>query len=403
MKKNLLEEFADSVIEEKDNLLKFWLENSVDIENGGFYGEADSDQVNLEADKALILNSRILWSFASAYREDRDSEYLKMAERAYDYLVDNFEDKQFGGFYWLLNYEGKVKKDKKQIYGQAFCIYALSEYYRAAEIEEALKKAVELFALLENEAYDPEYGGYFEAFSRDWSPTDDMSLSTKDLNTAKSMNTHLHILEAYTNLYRVWPDPDLKEKLEELIKLIINKIIEQDEYRFKLFFDKDWSSKSDIISYGHDIEGSWLLYEAAEVLGEQVLLEITEEYALKMAAAVLENGTASDGSIYYEFEDGKLDRDRHWWPQAEAVVGFINAYQLSGEEKFIKAAIKNWDYILENLIDSENGGWFWLVDEQGIPSAKPKINAWKSPYHSSRACYEIINRIKEITAQKIMR
>jgi len=396
MKKNLLEEFADSVIEAKDNLLQFWLENSIDKENGGFYGEADSELVNKKADKSLILNSRILWSFANAYREDRDPEYLEMAERAYDYLIKNFEDQKFGGFYWLLNYKGEVKQAKKQIYGQAFCIYAFSEYYRAAEKEEALKKAVDIFAQIENKSYDPEYGGYFEAFSRDWSPTADMSLSKKDLNTAKSMNTHLHILEAYTNLYRVWPDPELKQKLEELIKVTINKIVDQKEYHFKLFFDQEWSSKSDIISYGHDIEGSWLIYEAAEVLGEQVLLEITEDIALKMAAAVLKNGTAADGSIYYEFEAGKLDSDRHWWPQAEAVVGFINAYQLSGEEKFIKAAVKNWNYIIERLVDKENGGWFWLVDEQGKPSTKPKINAWKSPYHSSRACFESINRIKQI-------
>jgi len=340
MKKNLLEEFADSVTKEKADLLTFWLNNSIDKHYGGFYGEVSvSNKAQAEADKALILNSRILWSFANAYREDKNPDYLKMADRAYDYLIANFEDKKYGGFYWLLDYKGEVKENKKQIYGQAFCIYAFSEYYRAADNEDALKRAVDLFSILESESYDPEYKGYFEAYNRDWSAADDMSLSEKDLNVAKSMNTHLHILEAYTNLYRVWPDPGLESKLKELIEVVINNIVNQDQYRFKLFFDQDWTSKSDIISYGHDIEGSWLLYEAAEVLGEQVVLDFVEDYALKMAAEVLENGTAADGSIYYESKNGKLDRDRHWWPQAEAVIGFINAYQLSLFRQLLNAGI----------------------------------------------------------------
>ncbi|TDO84630.1 mannobiose 2-epimerase [Halanaerobium saccharolyticum] len=399
MKKNLLQEFADSVYQEKENLLEFWLNNSIDKHYGGFYGEVSvSNKPQTEADKALILNSRILWSFANAYREDKNPDYLKMADRAYDYLLANFEDKKYGGFYWLLDYRGEVKENKKQIYGQAFCIYAFSEYYRATDNEAALKKAVDLFAILESESYDPDYRGYFEAYNRDWSAADDMSLSEKDMNAAKSMNTHLHILEAYTNLYLVWPDPGLEAKLKELIEVLINNIVDQEQYRFKLFFDQDWTSKSDIISYGHDIEGSWLLYEAAEVLGEQVVLDFVEDYVLKMAARVLEKGTAEDGSIYYESEAGELDRDHHWWPQAEAVVGFINAYQLSGEEDFIQAAAKGWDYITKNIVDQDNGGWYWLVNDQGKSSSKAKINDWKSPYHSSRACYEIINRIEQILA-----
>ncbi|MEC9489305.1 MAG: AGE family epimerase/isomerase [Halanaerobiales bacterium] len=399
MKKNLLQEFADSVYQEKENLLEYWLNNSIDNDYGGFFGEVSvANKAQTEADKALILNSRILWSFANAYREDKNPDYLKMANRAYDYLLANFEDKKYGGFYWLLDYRGEVKENKKQIYGQAFCIYALSEYYRATDNEAALKKAVDLFTILESESYDPDYRGYFEAYNRDWSAAEDMSLSEKDMNAAKSMNTHLHVLEAYTNLYRVWSDPGLESKLKELIEVLINNIVDQEQYRFKLYFDQDWTAKSDIISYGHDIEGSWLLYEAAEVLAEQVVLDFVEDYALKMAARVLEKGTAADGSIYYESEAGELDSDRHWWPQVEAVVGFINAYQLSGKEDFIQAAAKCWGYITKNIVDQEYGGWYWLVNDQGKASSKAKINAWKSPYHSSRACYEIINRIEQIIA-----
>jgi len=397
MQKTLQLEFFDSLIKEKEKLLNFWLENSIDHKNGGFYGELKvNNQPVPAANKALILNSRILWSFSNAYREDKNIKYKKMADRAYNYLLDNFEDKKRGGFYWLLDQNGQALQTKKQIYGQAFCIYAFSEYFRAFKKEAAINKAIEIFSLIEDKSYDSEYGGYFEAYSKDWSPVNDMSLSEKDMNVAKSMNTHLHILEAYTNLYRVWPDKKLEARLEELIKVMINKIVDSNNYQFKLFFDQDWSSKSDIISYGHDIEGSWLIFEAAEVLGNKALIDKTGVYAKKMAAVVLKEGINQDGSVIYEKEAQKIDSDRHWWPQAEAVVGFINAYQLSGSEKYLEAALKNWDYILNNLIDHQKGGWYWLVDHQGVASDKAKINPWKSPYHNSRACYEAINRIKTI-------
>lgn len=397
MEKLQLKDFYASLQEEKNNLLNFYLENSIDRKNGGFYGEVDiNNQPDPAADKSLILNSRILWSFSIAYRKDKKVSYKKAADRAYNYLLENFEDQKYGGFYWLLDSEGNPIKTKKQIYGQAFSLYALSEYFKAFNKDEALKKAVNIFALIENKSYDDKYGGYFEAYSREWSIIEDMSLSKKDLNSAKSMNTHLHILEAYTNLYRVWSDPELKEKLEELLKIILNKIIDQKNYRFRLFFDEKWDSKSETISFGHDIEGSWLIYEAAEILGEQHLLDFAEEFSLKMAAEVLENGRAEDGSIYYEFEDGKLDKDRHWWPQAEALVGFLNAYQLSAGEEFLEAALKVWNYTLKNLIDHEQGGWYWLISDQKKISKKAKINPWKSPYHNSRACYQAAERLETI-------
>lgn len=397
MEKLQLKDFYTSLQEEKNNLLNFYLENSIDKDNGGFYGEVNiSNQPDPAADKSLILNSRILWSFSSAYRKDKKASYKKAADRAYNYLLDNFEDQKYGGFYWLLDSEGNPLKTKKQIYGQAFSVYALSEYFKAFNKDETLKKAVDTFALIENKSYDVKYGGYFEAYSRKWEQIENMSLSKKDLNSAKSMNTHLHILEAYTNLYRVWSDPELKAKLEELLEIILNKIIDQKIYCFKLFFDEQWNAKSETVSFGHDIEGSWLIYEAAEVLGEQYLLDFAEEFSLKMAAEVLENGRAEDGSIYYEFEGGNFDKDRHWWPQAEALVGFLNAYQLSGSEEFLEAALKVWNYILKNLIDHEKGGWYWLISEENKISQKAKINPWKSSYHNSRACYQAAERLKTI-------
>ncbi|SFL69854.1 AGE family epimerase/isomerase [Halanaerobium salsuginis] len=395
--KSQLLELSAAVALEKDRLLDFWLKNSPDKKSGGFIGELTiNNQPVYEADKALILNSRILWSFANAYRLDQKEEYLVMADRAANYLLDNFEDKEYGGFYWLLDYQGQPQKTKKQIYGQAFCIYAFSEYYRATEKDWALKKAVELFGLVENYSYDTEDKGYFEAFARDWSPLANMSLSPRDLNVAKSMNTHLHILEAYTNLYRIWPDPDLELKLKELIEVTLNNIVDQTGYNFNLFFDQDWTIRDNIVSYGHDIEGSWLIYEAAEILGDQVSLKLTEEYALKMANQVFKNGRAADGSLYYELKNGQLDQEKHWWPQAEAVIGFLNAYQLSQQEKFLSAAFASWQFISNNLVDQKQGGWFWSVEQAGTISNQSKINPWKSPYHNSRACYEVIQRVEKI-------
>lgn len=396
MEEKKINRLIKSIKKEKNNILNFWLTNSLDLKNGGFYGEVGlNNESNLNADKSLILNSRILWSFSNAYCEDEKNEYKKMAKIAYNYLLDKFSDQENGGFYWLVDKTGKPVEKIKKIYGHAFCIYAFSEYYRAFQDEKALNKASELFLLIEEKSYDSKYGGYFEAYNKDWSITENMSLSKKDLNAAKSMNTHLHILEAYTNLYRVWPNSQLETKLEELIKIMLTKVIDQ-ENNFKLYFDRDWSSKSNIISFGHDIEGSWLIYEAALVLGNKKILSQTRATALKMASKVLLNGTAADGSIYYEFESGEIDTDRHWWPQAEALVGFINAYQLSKKDMFLEAAIKTWNYITENLLDQENGGWYWLVDENRKISEKAKINSWKSPYHNSRACYEVIKRLKSI-------
>lgn len=390
--------FKKLVEKEKDNLLKFWIKNAVDKENGGFYGEiSNKAKVNFIADKSLILNTRILWSFSNAYREDKKEEYLELADRAANYLLSNFLDQEYGGFYWLLDYQGKVVTNKKQIYGQAFAIYAFSEYYKITGSDNILTLLFDLFALIEKYSNDKKYKGYFEACSRDWlSMPEDMKLSEKDMNVIKSMNTHLHILEAYTNFYRVCSNEELKDNLIELIGIFLKYIIDNEENCFRLFFDRDWTICSDIISYGHDIEGSWLLCEAAGVLVNKDLCREVEKTALKMAKGVLRSGLMADGSIYYELNADKLNKDRYWWVQAEAVLGFINAYQLSGEEIYLNAALKVWQYIINNLVDREYGEWYWLVDEQGRISNEAKVNPWKSPYHNSRACYEIINRLDTI-------
>ncbi|WP_334071995.1 MULTISPECIES: AGE family epimerase/isomerase [Paenibacillus] len=380
----------------QDNILQYWIDHTIDTEHGGFIGEIDHQlRVNRQADKGLVLNARILWTYSSAYRLYPDPAYLEMAGRAYDYLRDHFVDREYGGLYWMVDYLGRPSQDKKQVYGQAFAIYALAEYYRANGRQEALDWAIDLYRLLEKHSYDHEYKGYFEALSRDWQPTGELSLSDKDLNEKKSMNTHLHVLEAYTNLYRVWKDPELESSLRGLIDVTLDHIINPDSAHFWLFFDETWQVKSDHISYGHDIEGSWLLVEAAEVLGNPEVLGRVKDVASAMAEAVHAKGIDKDGGIWNEADAGGLtDANKDWWPQAEAMVGFYNAYQMTKDDKFQRAALTSWDFIQNYIVDREGGEWHWGVDRNGQPLPhEPKVSPWKCPYHNGRACMEMLERL----------
>ncbi|WP_053372291.1 AGE family epimerase/isomerase [Paenibacillus sp. FJAT-27812] len=378
------------------NILSFWMEHTLDETNGGFYGFISRDlTVNPEAGKSLVLNTRILWTFASAYRITGNEPYLKMAERAYRYVNEYFADPEYGGLYWMVDAAGKPSETKKQVYGQAFAIYAFSEYHRATGNEAALQQAIELFHTLEKHGYDQQYKGYFEALTREWLETDDNSLSEKDLNEKKSMNTHLHVMEGYTNLYRVWKSDELRAKLKELIEITIKHIINEDNAHFILFFDEEWNGKSEHISYGHDIEGSWLLVEAAEVLGDKELLASAKAIAIRMAEATLNEGVDEDGGLLNEAgPEGFMDTDKDWWPQAEAVVGFYNAYQMTGEDKYREAAVRSWQFIESFIVDKEHGEWFWSVKRDGTPSENiEKVSPWKCPYHNGRACFEMIERL----------
>lgn len=384
----------------KDNILGYWIKNTVDEKHFGFVGEIGHDgEVRADADKGLVLHARILWTFASAYRLYKDEAYLKMARRACEALNEKFRDPVNGGLYWMIDVSGQPAQDKKQVYGQAFVIYALSELVRATGDAEALAWAGDLYRLLEKHAYDPVHLGYVEALARDWTETPDLSLSGKDLNERKSMNTHLHVLEAYTNLYRVWKPEGLRAKLKELIEVHLDKIIDSSTNHFLLFFDDEWNSKSDHVSYGHDIEGSWLLWEAAEVLGDEELLPKVKEAALRMAEATLAQGVDGDGGLFNEFDGHHLDDSKDWWPQAEAMVGFLNAYQLSGDSRYLAAAQGSWSFIAKYVSDREGGEWHWQVTREGVPvrsANQPKVGAWKCPYHNSRAIFEALERLNLI-------
>lgn len=382
-------------VELQKGILPYWTK-LIDRQNGGFYGQVDGrNEAHPMADKGGVLNARILWTYSAAFRICGNPEYLETARWAQEYLSNSFVDHEFGGIYWMVDYQGKPVDTKKQIYAQAFAIYGLTEFFRASKHQKSLDLAIELYRLIEKYSFDPQHSGYLEAFDQEWNLLEDLRLSEKDANEKKTMNTHLHILEAYTNLYRIWKDEGLREKMMQLIGLFLNKIIDPETYHFKLFFDEFWNSKSQIVSYGHDIEGSWLLWEAAEVLGDQQLNAKVKEVAIKMAQVALAEGIDQDGSIYYEKEGSHLDNDRHWWPQAEAVVGFLNAYQLSSDPAFLEAAQKAWKYINAQVIDKEHGEWFSKVDADGIPSdSEDKVGPWKCPYHNGRMCLEVMERVE---------
>lgn len=377
------------------NILPFWMNKMTDEVNGGFYGRITGKEILMpEAEKGAILNARILWTFSSAYRILKKEEYLVAATRAKRYLLDHFYDKEFGGIYWSLDYQGRPLDTKKQIYALGFALYGLSEYHRATGDEEALDYAVRLFESIEKHSFDTAKNGYCEALTREWGEMADMRLSDKDENERKTMNTHLHILEPYTNLYRVWKDKRLEKQLRNLINLFTEKILNLHTGHLELFFNDDWVSKYRIVSYGHDIEASWLIHEAALVLGDKAVLTKVEPLVEYIAAAADEGLTPEGSMIYETFPDkGKTDTDRHWWVQAENVVGHVNLYQHFDDEVALQKAFRCWEFIKNNLVDALNGEWHWSVLADGtVNTTDDKAGFWKCPYHNGRMCMEVMER-----------
>lgn len=383
----------------RQNILSFWVKYTVDKESGGFYGAVTNDlQVKNDVERSLVLCARILWTYSAAYRQYSNPEYLAMAQHAYAYLTGPFLDKECGGMYWWIDQSGRPINDRKQTYGQAFAIYGLSEYYLATREAASLKHAKAIFNLIEQHAYDPVYRGYIEGCARDWGTLEDLRLSEREFyNAPKSMNTLLHTLEAYTNLLRAWPDAHLKNQQTKLLRVFLDHVVDPQTHFTRLFFENDWRSLTDYISYGHDIETSWLLVEAAEVVGDQAIIEETRKVAVEMAAAVYAQGLDSDGSVMAEGSPrGVHHPQKHWWCEAEGIVGFINAYQISGDEKYATAALRIWDFIEAYMIDRQHGEWFKVLTREGKPiPGQVKTGPWEDPYHHSRACLEIMHRIKE--------
>lgn len=387
----------------ENNILRFWIDKMQDPDHGGFYGRMDGHGVlHPLAEKGAVLNARILWSFSAAYRVLRNPEYLAMATYAKDYFMAHFLDKEYGGVYWSLDYQGNPLNTRKQFYAIGFAIYGMSEYARATGDKEALECALQLFDSIEQHALDPLYNGYIEATTRDWQPIADMRLSELDANYPKSQNTHLHIIEPYANLYRTmkerFPERDasrVEHALRNIINIFTDHILNPETYHLDLFFENDWTrGAGHLESYGHDIECSWLMHEAALVLGDKEVLAKMEPIVQKVAQASAK-GLCPDGSMIHEanLDTGHVDDDLHWWVQAENVVGWMNIYQYFNDDEALQHAVRCWQYIKGQLIDYEQGEWHWSRHPDGTLNLEDdKAGFWKCPYHNSRMCLEIIER-----------
>ncbi len=382
----------------RGDILPFWLKYTRNPENGGFYGQIDADMtVRKDSARGALLTCRILWTYSAAYRAYHDPAYLEMARWAYRDLLDHFWDTESGGILWTITADGRPLDTQKLVYLQVFGIYALAEFHRATGDTVALERAVAIYNLIERHARDRRFGGYFDSLDRAWARP--AGGRRNPLGSApKSQNSHIHILEGYTNLLRVWPDAGLRANQRELVDIVIRRIIDPRTHHLILFMREDWTPVSDAVSYGHDIELSWLLVEAAKVLGDPALIARVRPISLEMARATLAEGVDSDGGVMNEGGPrGYTDTGKDWWPQAEAAVGFMNAYQLSGDTRFLVASRRSWDLIEAKFVDRAHGDWIEKIRRDGTPIPRPKVTLWKCPYHSGRSCLELIERARELT------
>ena len=419
---DMLKREMQDVVE--NNILRFWLDQMMDYEHGGFYGRMDGNgELHKDAEKGAILNARILWAFSAAFRVLKHPEYLEAATRAKDYIIEHFIDQEYGGVYWSVDCEGNPLDTKKQFYAIGFMIYGLTEYARATGDREALDYALDLYDCIEEHAFDSEHNGYIEACTREWGEIADMRLSDLDANYPKSQNTHLHIIEPYTNLLRCLKEVQAQEScdyvpalgavlpvgisvpqetismvegaLRNLVDIFTDKILNEETNHLDLFFEMDWTrGAGHLESYGHDIECSWLLHEAALVLGDANVLAKVEPI-VQVVAQASAKGLRPDGALIHEanLDTGRVDDDLHWWVQAENVVGWYNIWQHFGDEEALNRAEKCWQYIKKQLIDFEHGEWYWSRHANGLlNTTDDKAGFWKCPYHNTRMCLEIIER-----------
>lgn len=386
--------FVAEIIEHlTENLIPFW-QGLKDDNYGGFYGYLGYDlKLNQKAVKGCILNSRILWFFSNAYKLLGEKSLLKSAEHAYLFLKEHCLDREYGGVYWSLTFDGKPEDTTKHTYNQAFSIYALSSYYDASGDKEALEIAKELYGIIETKCKD-EFG-YLEAFNRKFEPEENDKLSENGIIAEKTMNTLLHVFEAYTELYRVSHEECVADNLRFMMDLIADKVYNSELGRQEVFFDKTWNSLIDLYSYGHDIETAWLVDRGLEVLGDRKYTEKLSTIT-KLITANIYDRAYIDHSLVNEAENGVVDTTRVWWVQAEAVVGFVNGHQKTGRKEYLEAAEDIWDFIRDYLMDKRSGSeWYWALDENRKPLEKPIVEPWKCPYHNGRMCFEVIRRMSD--------
>jgi mannobiose 2-epimerase len=368
-----------------ENILPFWASHSPDP-SGGFYGTLNFDGTpKADAMKGGILNTRLVWTFSAAYRILKDEQYLTLANRAQRYFLDHFIDPEYGGSFYTVNADGTPLNTQKNICQNVYAIYGLSEHYRATGDKESLDAAIAIYRKLIEYAYDPVNKGFTESFKREW--------QTIEAEFPKTMNTNLHVLEAFANLYRVWNDDGLKKHLQEVIEIMSHKLLNQTTWHVQLYFTPDWQNQRDVDSYGYDMEFSWLLTDAAEALGDEEILKDTRRIAANIVAVQLEQAFDTNGAIMSGREGDRLKTDLAWWLQTEAVIGCLNAWQISGDKKFLDAAVRTWEWIKTYMIDHEYGEWYSSVTPEGIQQKdRVKADQWRCPYHNGRMGFEVIAR-----------
>jgi mannobiose 2-epimerase len=395
-----------------NNILAFWMKYGVEKDSNGFYGAVDlENNPVLTANKTCVLNARILWTFSAAGKKYHGRGYEEIANKAYKVVTKDFADREHGGYFMELSSSNEVVIDIKHTYAQAFVIYALCKYYEFNPEKEVLELIQEFFYFLDGKTRDPDNKGYLESFTRNWEPYEENRMS--DNNEPKSMNTHLHLLEAYAAVYKVWKGDLIKQRLTELMQIFIHDIIRGSGH-LGIFFTADFQeteSSKGICSFGHDIEASWLIWEAAEILGDTVILDKIKPLCLKMADAVLRVGVDKDGGLFLESTrfGSHVRTNKHWWLQAENLVGFMNMFQLKGDEIYWNTVKLCWDFIERCVIDHKGGEWFTKVNRLGEPylfepadDPSPyykndwKIDPWKCPYHNGRAMMELVERIDRL-------
>ena len=387
--------YKEEVEIEHQNILQYWLNNTIDKKREGFYGRIDeNNKVDVDAPKGAVLNARILWSFSAGYLHNPKQEYLDAAHRAFQFITKYLIDREDDGAYWSVTAEGKPHNTEKQLYGIAFILYGLSEYYRASKNEAAKHEAIVTYTTMLEHGHDKEYGGFWEGFDRQWK-------KPMEVGYRKSMNTHLHVIESFANLYLAWPDGGLKEQIRQLLIIFADKIIDNKTGHQRLFFDARWNVvPPEIESYGHDIEAAWLLLESAMIIKDEQMIKRFKDLSMKLTLAG-RKGVDKDGGMWYELHihDKKLNSQKHWWPQSEAMVGFFNAWQLTGDEKYLNDSINTWKFVKAHILDKKYGEWYsGVYNDRTIIPGGDKVGLWKCPYHNSRACLEIIKRIDEVAS-----
>ncbi|HAM69288.1 MAG TPA: N-acylglucosamine 2-epimerase [Ruminococcus sp.] len=388
----------------RGHILPFWL--GLRDDRGGFMGRITPDlQADPAADKGMIYHARILWAFSSAYLKYQDPAYLSAAAHAYTFLRKGW-DIENGGFYWTLTVDGAPAETAKYCYCNAFCIYGLTLYAEASGDMDAMQLAEDAFDCIETHFAEPN--GYIESCTADWQPLENDHLSEHDLHAAKTMNTTLHLIEAYAELYRVCGKKNVAAALRKLIELYADRIYLPEKQQLGVFYDSELNLIGDLYSYGHDIEASWLVDHACDCLGSSKLTGRLRKIDFTLAERVSREAFY-DGAFHNECFSGETDRTRVWWVQAEGVIGCLNAAQSAmnfgdsgNADRYLNLAAALWNYIQSYQIDRRPGGeWYAETDKTGQPLFNTDTaGIWKCPYHNTRMCLEAIRRIHLIFGEK---